>query len=195
MIDKDEDGHYNAVSALQKSIRGSDVNAALYYLARLIAANDLDSIERRLSVTAYEDVGLGNPSAVDRTFNAIETAKKVGFPEAIIPLSFAVIDLALSPKSKSAYLSIKKAVELYRNKPIDMPDYLHLTPANLNDNQKYPYEKSDAWVKIAYLPYQLRKEKLYEYAQSGNYERALVENYLKLSKIERTYNLEEINKN
>ena len=76
-----------------------------------------------------------------------------------------------------------------------MPDYLHLTPANLNDNQKYPYEKSDAWVKIAYLPYQLSKEKLYEYAQSGNYERALVENYLKLSKIERTYNLEEINKN
>ena len=74
-----------------------------------------------------------------------------------------------------------------------MPDYLHLTPANLKDNQKYPYDKSDAWIKIAYLPYQLRKEKLYEYATNSNYEKALVDNYLKISKIQRTYNLEEIN--
>ena len=136
MFDKNEDGYYNSLSALQKSIRGSDVDAALYYLARLCEAEDLVSIERRLLVIAYEDIGFGNPNAVDRTFNAIETAKKVGFPEAIIPLSFAVIDLALSPKSKSAYLSINKAVNLYKEKPLDMPDYLHLTPANLKDNQK-----------------------------------------------------------
>lgn len=194
MFDKNEDGYYNSLSALQKSIRGSDVDAALFYLARLCEAEDLISIERRLLVIAYEDIGLGNPNAVDRTFNAIETAKKVGFPEAIIPLSFAVIDLALSPKSKSAYLSINKAVNLYKEKPLDMPDYLHLTPANLKDNQKYPYDKSDAWIKIAYMPYQLRKEKLYEYATNSNYEKALVENYLKISKIQRTYNLEEINK-
>ena len=114
MFDKNDDGYYNSLSAFQKSIRGSDVDAALYYLARLCEAEDLISIERRLLVIAYEDIGLGNPNAVDRTFNAIETAKKVGFPEAIIPLSFAVIDLALSPKSKSAYLSIAKAVELYK---------------------------------------------------------------------------------
>lgn len=194
MFDKNEDGYYNSLSALQKSIRGSDVDAALFYLARLCEAEDIISIERRLLVIAYEDIGLGNPSAVDRTFNAIETAKKVGFPEAIIPLSFAVIDLALSPKSKSAYLSIKKATDLYKQKPLDMPDYLHLTPTNLNDNQKYPYDNSSAWIKIAYLPYQLRKEKLYEYATSSNYEKALVDNYLKISKIQRTYNLEEINK-
>lgn len=195
MFDKNEDGYYNSLSALQKSIRGSDVDAALFYLARLCEAEDLVSIERRLLVIAYEDIGLGNPNAVDRTFNAIETAKKVGFPEAIIPLSFAVIDLALSPKSKSAYLSIKKAVDLYKEKPLDMPDYLHLTPTNLKGNQKYPYDKSDAWIKIAYLPYQLRKEKLYEYAINSNYEKALVDNYLKISQIQRTYNLEEINKN
>ena len=73
-MDKDDDGHYDAVSAFQKSIRGSDVDAALYYLARLCEAEDLISIERRLLVIAYEDIGLGNPSAVDRTFNAIETA-------------------------------------------------------------------------------------------------------------------------
>lgn len=194
MFDKNEDGYYNSLSALQKSIRGSDADAALYYLARLCEAEDLVSIERRLLVIAYEDVGLGNPSAVDRTFNAIETAKKVGFPEAIIPLSFAVIDLALSPKSKSAYLSINKAIELYKKSPIDMPDYLHLTPTNLKENQKYPYDNSDAWIKIAYMPYQLRKEKLYEYATNGNYEKALVDNYLKISQIPRTYNLEEINK-
>lgn len=195
MFDKNEDGYYNTLSAFQKSIRGSDVNAALFYLARLCEAEDLVSIERRLLVTAYEDIGLANPSAVDRAFNAIETAKKVGFPEAVIPLSFAVIDLTLSPKSKSACESIYKALELYKQKPLDMPDYLHYTPVNLKDNQKYPYDKSDAWVKIAYMPYGIRKEKLYEYATSGNYEKALVDNYLKLSKIERTYNLEEINKN
>ena len=195
MFDKNEDGYYNSLSALQKSIRGSDVDAALFYLARLCEAEDLISIERRLLVIAYEDIGLGNPSAVDRTFNAIETAKKVGFPEAIIPLSFAVIDLALSPKSKSAYLSIKKALDLYKQKPLDMPDYLHLTPTNLKNSQKYPYDNSEAWIKIAYLPYELRKEKLYEYATSGNYEKALVENYLKIAKNQRTYNLEEINKN
>lgn len=193
MFDKNEDGYYNSLSALQKSIRGSDVDAALYYLARLCEAEDLVSIERRLLVIAYEDIGLGNPSAVDRTFNAIETAKKVGFPEAIIPLSFAVIDLALSPKSKSAYLSIAKAIDLYKQMPIDMPPYLHYTPTNLKESEKYPYDKPDAWVKIAYMPYQLRKEKLYEYATNGNYEKALVENYLKLCKMNRTYNLEEIN--
>lgn len=194
MFDKNEDGYYNSLSALQKSIRGSDVDAALFYLARLCEAEDLASIERRLLVIAYEDIGLGNPSAVDRTFNAIETAKKVGFPEARIPLSFAVIDLALSPKSKSAYLSIAKAIDLYKQKPLDMPDYLHLTPTNLNESQKYPYDKNDAWIKIAYMPYQLRKEKLYEYATNSNYEKALVDNYIKISKIQRTYNLEEINK-
>ncbi len=195
MFDKNEDGYYNSLSALQKSIRGSDVDAALFYLARLCEAEDLISIERRLLVIAYEDIGLGNPNAVDRTYHAIETAKKVGFPEAVIPLSFAVIDLALSPKSKSAYLSIAKASNLYKEKPLDMPDYLHLTPTNLKESQKYPYDKSDAWIKIAYLPYNLRKEKLYEYATNSNYEKALVDNYLKISKIERTYNLEDINKN
>ena len=99
LMDNNEDGHYDAVSALQKSIRGSDVDAALYYLARLIAADDLDSIERRLSVTAYEDVGLGNPQAVTRTMEALRCARMVGFPEARIPLGFAVVDLCFSPNS------------------------------------------------------------------------------------------------
>ena len=101
-----EDGHYDLLSALQKSIRGSDPNAALYYLGLLAQSNDVQSICRRLLVIGYEDIGLANPAAVDRTFNAIQTARLVGFPEAAIPLGFAVVDLALSPKSKSNQLSI-----------------------------------------------------------------------------------------
>ena len=101
-MDKDEEEHYDSVSALQKSVRGSDVNAALYYLARLCIAEDLDSIKRRLLVTAYEDVGLANPAAVQRCQMALEAAEQVGFPEAVIPLGFTVCELALSPKSKAA---------------------------------------------------------------------------------------------
>ena len=106
-LDKNEDDHYNAVSALQKSIRGSDVNASLYYLARLCAANDLDSIARRLLVTAYEDIGLANPNLCMRTKIAIDSAKEVGFPEAVIPLGDVVIELALSPKSKAGANFVK----------------------------------------------------------------------------------------
>ena len=116
IMDKDGDGHYDIVSALQKSIRGSDVDAALYYLARMIESGDMDSIERRLLVTAYEDVGLGNPAAVARTIQAIDTAKKVGFPEGRIPLAVAVIDLALSPKSRSAEEAINRATSMIQQK-------------------------------------------------------------------------------
>ena len=138
MMDKDGDGHYDAVSALQKSIRGSDVDAALYYLAKLCLAEDLVSIERRLIITAYEDIGLGNPFAVDRTFNAIETAKRVGFPEAVIPLSLAVIDLSLSPKSRTANISINNAMKVAKEMPLDVPSYLKLTPTNLSEDEKIP---------------------------------------------------------
>lgn len=190
IFDKNEDGYYNSLSALQKSIRGSDVNASLYYLARLIQANDLETISRRLLVTAYEDIGLANPNAVDRVYHAIETAKLVGFPEARIPLSFAVIDLALSPKSKSAESSIDKAIQKYQEHPLDVPDYLKLTP--VNTKVTYPYDRDDLWYKMGYLPKQIRNEKFYEYSRSGNYEKALVENYLNLEKKPREYNLEKL---
>ena len=101
--DKDGDAHYDVLSAFQKSIRGSDVNAALHYLGRLIEAGDLQSIGRRLLIIAYEDIGLASPQAGQRTFAAIESAERVGFPEARIPLANAVIELCLSPKSNSAY--------------------------------------------------------------------------------------------
>ena len=109
--DKDGDMHYDVMSAFQKSIRGSDVNAALHYLARLIEAGDLPTIVRRLLVISYEDVGLASPSAGQRTLAAIQSAERLGFPEARIPLSQAVIELCLSPKSNSGITAIDSAFE------------------------------------------------------------------------------------
>ena len=192
MIDKDEDGHYNAVSALQKSIRGSDVDAALYYLARLIAANDLDSIERRLPIIAYEDVGLANPQAVDRVFNAIEVSKKVGFPEAMIPLGFVVIDLALSPKSKNAYIATANAMEEVTKYPLPIPKYLEYTPVGLKEEEKYPYDRPDLWSKIQYMPEQIKNKKFLEGTPHSNYEKALYDNYDKLKQIKRSSKIKDL---
>ena len=195
LIDKDQDGHYDAVSALQKSIRGSDVDAALYYLARLIAADDLDSIERRLIITAYEDIGIANPAAVDRTFNAIATARMVGFPEGAIPLGFAVVDLALSPKSKSANNAIHEALEIATNKDFEVPSYLRLTPVGLAEDEKYDYSRLDVVEKIQYLPSLIKDMKFYHpNYQSGPYELSLIKNYERLSKIKRTANLKDLYK-
>ena len=125
LFDKNADGYYNVISAFQKSIRGSDVNAALHYLARLIDAEDLDIIVRRLSVIVYEDIGLANPSMGPRVDAAINAALRLGLPEARIVLSEIVIELALSPKSNSAEMAIDKALEDIRTKNIgDVPNHL-----------------------------------------------------------------------
>ncbi len=190
--DKDEDGHYDSVSAFQKSIRGSDVNAALYYLARLCMANDLDSIERRLLVIAYEDIGLANPAACARTINAIDAAKRVGMPEALIPLSVAVIDLALSPKSRSADEAIHAAYEVVQQKQADIPIYLRLTPVGLSEDEKYNYSAKDKWHKIQYLPDALKDEEFYIPNTNSQYEKALAENYKKLKQYYRTNDLKKL---
>ena len=123
--DKDGDGHYDVISALQKSIRGSDTDAALHYLARLIEAGDLPIIARRLRVIAYEDIGLANPAVAARAVTAIEAAEKLGFPEARIPLANATIELALSPKSNSAYTAIDAALaDVRKGRTGDVPDHL-----------------------------------------------------------------------
>ncbi len=192
LIDKDEDGHYNAVSALQKSIRGSDVNAALYYLARLISANDMDSIERRLPIIAYEDIGLANPQAVSRTYEAIEVAKKVGFPEAMIPLGFAVMDLALSPKSKNSYHAIASAMEDVKNYPLPIPKYLEYTPVGLKEEDKYPYDRPDLWEKIQYLPEQIKNANYISGEPHSNYEKALFDNYYRLKNIKRSSHISKL---
>ena len=193
-MDHDDDGHYDAVSALQKSIRGSDVNAALFYLARLIMANDMDSIERRLTVIAYEDIGLANPAACARTVTAIEAAKKVGFPEGMIPLGLAVIDLALSPKSKSANNAIHEAYALASSNPLAVPRYLRLTPVGLPKEEQYDYADYRNWHRIQYLPDEIKDVEFYHPNTNSAYEKALAQNYEELKKYMRTNKLSTLKK-
>lgn len=188
-MDHDGDDHYNVLSAFQKSIRGSDVDAALYYLGMLIEANDMDSIERRLMVTAYEDVGLGNPAACARCVQAVDAAKRIGFPEGRIPLALAVIDLCLSPKSRSAETAIDKAMNTMRKFPCSIPDYLRFTPVNRQPDEVYDYERSDLWNKIQYLPERLHKEYFYEPEMTSAYEKTLAQNLHKLRSIPRSADL------
>ena len=162
--DANEDGHYDVLSGLQKSIRGSDVDASLHYLARLIAAGDLDSIFRRMSVIAYEDIGLANPSIGPKVMAAISAAERVGLPEARIPLGTIVVEMALSPKSNSAHLALDKAledVETGRCGPI--PSYLR---GGGTSEYKYPHDYPNNYVKQQYLPYELTGREFYH--PSGN---------------------------
>jgi len=191
-FDSSDDGYYDALSAFQKSIRGSDVDGALYYLARLIIAEDLDSIERRLLVTAYEDIGLANPALVGRTIAAIDTARRVGFPEAIIPLGDIVIDLTLSPKSKSGVNAISKAIQEVKNHPLPVPPYLRLTPVNMKDDDKYDYGRPDIWAKIQYLPEGVKDLPFYVPNESSPYENTLKHNLDELNKIKRTKDIKSL---
>lgn len=156
--DKDDDGHYDVISALQKSIRGSDVDAALHYLARLIEAEDLDIIYRRLSVIAYEDIGLANPSIGPKVMAAIEAAEMLGLPEARIPLGTIVTEMALSPKSNSAYIALDRALN-----DIRMGNTGNV-PNNIKTNSKeyiYPHNYPHDWVKQNYMPKNLIGKKYY----------------------------------
>ncbi len=193
-MDKDEEEHYDSVSALQKSIRGQDVDAALYYLARLCAAGDLDSIKRRLLVTAYEDIGLGNPNAVLRTQMAIMAAEQVGFPEAVIPLGDAVIDLCLSPHSRAGDESILGAMDFAAKMPFYVQDYLKLTPVSLKEEDKYPYDRPDLWEHIQYLPDEFADVQFYKPWNASAYEKALNQNYERLKKQGRINKLAQLKK-
>ena len=186
--DKDGDAHYDVISALQKSIRGSDVNASLHYLGRLIEAGDLPIIARRLMVIAYEDVGLANPSAAQRTVTAIQASEKLGFPEARIPLANAVIDLCLSPKSNSSIVAIDAALQDIRSgKSGDVPDHLrdsHYKGAKdlgRGLTYKYPHSYPEAWVDQQYLPDKLKKAIYYKPNHTGKYEDALARQYSRIN--------------
>lgn len=191
--DKDEDEYYDTLSGFQKSIRGSDPNGALYYLAKLIEYNDLESLERRLLTIAYEDIGLANPMACSRTINAIDAAKRIGFPEARIPLAVAVIDLALSPKSKSAEDAIDRAMDCLQKNSLSAPRYLRLTPVGLQEDEKYDYSRKDLWEYIQYLPIGLENEQFYIPSQSSNYEKNLTTFYERIMKHGRTSNIKKLN--
>lgn len=168
--DKNEDGHYDVLSAFQKSIRGSDVNASLHYLARLIEAEDLDSIYRRMSVIAYEDIGLANPSMGPKVDAAINACERLGLPEARIPLANIVIELALSPKSNSAVMAIDSALNDIRSGNTGN------VPNHIKTNSKdylYPHNYPNAFVKQQYLPDKLQNKKYYIPKTTSKYETAL----------------------
>lgn len=190
--DKDGDAHYDVISAFQKSIRGSDVHAALHYLARLVEAGELQIICRRLMIIAYEDIGLANPAGAARAVTAVLAAEKTGFPEARIPLANAVIELALSEKSNSAYSALDAAIADVRNgKGTNVPD--HLRDAHYKGakdlgrgvDYKYPHSYENAWVEQQYLPDSLIRAKYYEPKPTSKFETALTKQYLKFNPDER----------
>ncbi|MFD2759515.1 replication-associated recombination protein A [Lentibacillus juripiscarius] len=178
--DKDGDAHYDVLSAFQKSIRGSDVDAALHYLGRLIEAGDLDSIERRMIVCAYEDIGLANPQAGPRAVAAADAAHRLGFPEARIPLAATIVELCLSPKSNSAYKALDGALADIRSGKIgEIP--AHLKDAHYQGakdlgrglDYRYPHNYQEGWVSQQYLPDTLKHKQYYKPKSTGKFEQAL----------------------
>lgn len=185
--DKDGDAHYDVLSAFQKSIRGSDANAALHYLGRLIEAGDLESIARRMIVCAYEDIGLANPQAGPRAIAAVQAAERLGFPEARIPLSVAIVELALSPKSNTAYKALDNALaDIRSGKSGDIPAHLkdsHYQGAKKMGRgleYKYPHNYENGWIKQQYLPESIKNKEYYQPKNSGKFERALMQVYEKI---------------
>lgn len=180
--DKNEDGYYDVLSAFQKSIRGSDVNASLHYLGRMLKAEDLDSIFRRLTVICYEDIGLANPSMGPKVMAAISASERVGLPEAIIPLANVVIELALSPKSNSAYLAINKALEdIDTGRCGNPPNHIKTN----SKDYKYPHDYKNAWVNQQYLPDNIKNKKYYIPKETSNYERTLKQVQEKLENLQK----------
>jgi len=177
--DKNGDGHYDVLSGLQKSIRGSDVDAALHYAARLVAEEDLDSLFRRLSVIAYEDIGLANPAIGPRLDAAINAAERVGLPEARIPIGTIITEMALSPKSNTAHIAFDAALEDIENGNVgSIPNHIKTD----SEDYKYPHNYPGAYVVQQYLPDKIKNKKYYTPKDIG-YEKQIKEIYDRLEKI------------
>lgn len=190
--DANGDGHYDLLSAFQKSIRGSDTDAALYYLGNLCESGDLVAICRRLLVIAYEDIGLANPPACSRAVNAVQAAQMVGLPEARIILSNAVIELCLSPKSNSAITAIDAAISDIQNKQNDpIPNTLkdaHYKGAqalNRGVSYIYPHDFQGDWIAQQYLPNNLKNVSYFNPKGNSKVEDALKRQYLRLKKMQK----------
>ena len=179
--DKNGDGHYDVLSGLQKSIRGSDVDASLHYAARLVAEGDLDSLFRRLSVIAYEDIGLANPAIGPRLDAAINAVDRVGLPEGRIPIGTIVTEMALSPKSNTAHIAFDEALNDIENGSVgSIPKHIK-TDSN---EYKYPHNYKGAFVVQQYLPDKLKNKKYYHPKDIG-YERIIKDIYDRLEQIKR----------
>lgn len=187
--DKDGDSHYNLLSAFQKSIRGSDVDASLHYLARLIQAGDIISINRRLLVIAFEDIGLADPGITTETLTAITTAEKVGLPEARIVFAHIVVRLALSPKSNVAYKALDTAIEaLNDGRVLEVPKHLkdaHYKGAVKLGNgvgYKYPHDYPFNITQQTYLPDDYANDRYLQFRDEGD-TTAAQERYLKINQV------------
>ena len=168
-VDKNDSNYYDTISAFQKSIRGSDVNASLYYLGILLEAEDLDIIFRRMTVIAYEDIGLANPGIGPKVAAAIDAVKLLGLPEGRIPLSVVVIEMALSPKSNSAISAIDNAINTIRKGNTgSVPNHLK----NSSKEYKYPHIYKNYWTPQQYLPDEI-KDVIFYKPKENQYENNL----------------------
>lgn len=172
-FDKDGDGHYDLLSALQKSIRGSDPDATLFYLSKLLTGGDLISVCRRLQVIASEDIGLAYPMAAVVVRSCVESARELGLPEAKIPLAHAAVLLATSPKSNSAYIGLHAATDAVTvGKGTVFPRCLqnvHMDGENVTEkgqNYRYPHDYPNHYVTQQYLPDDLKYARFYEYGEN-----------------------------
>lgn len=184
-FDFKEDSYYDLLSAFQKSVRGSDVDASLYYLARLLRLGDLEIICRRILCIAYEDIGLANPNVGMKAYCATSTALSLGMPEARIPLSAICIDMALSPKSNSAEAAIDRALnEVDNGVQYDIP--INILNREIKGNSslyKYPHDFPNDIVYQEYMPKEIRTKEFYKAKDTGKYEQALEQNNKKFKQI------------
>ena len=163
--DKNDDGYYDTISAFQKSIRGSDVDAALHYLAKLLVSEDLDIIFRRMTVIAYEDIGLANPNMALKVEACINACERIGLPEARIPLAKTVIEMALSPKSNSAYLALAEAInDVNKGSTGNVPNHIKTN----SKDYKYAHDYPNHVVKQQYLPDNLKGKRYYKPQNNKN---------------------------
>lgn len=177
--DKNEDGHYDVLSAFQKSIRGSDVNASLHYLARLIEAGDLDSIYRRMTVIAYEDIGIANPSIGPKIDAVINACERVGLPEARIPLAEIIVEMALSPKSNTAVIALDSALnDIRKGNSGNVPNHIK----NGSPDYKYPHNYPNNYIKQQYLPDNLKDIEYFRPKNNSKYESGLKKIYENIKK-------------
>ncbi|ASZ09174.1 replication-associated recombination protein A [Mesoplasma chauliocola] len=183
------DDFHDLKSALQKSVRGSDVDAALHYFSRLLSIGDYETLMRRMVIMAYEDIGLANPTLPPRVMQACEAFRQIGMPEGIIPLGLVIIEMALSQKSNSALMAANKAFEDVKNgMAYDVPSHLkdnHYKSAiklNRGVNYLYPHVEEKGWIAQQYLPDEIKNIKYFKPKTNSSYERKLWTLYEEMKK-------------
>lgn len=171
--DKNGSGHYDNLSAFHKSLRGSDVDAALYYAALILKSGDLDGLIRRLIAMSYEDIGLANPNITIKVDAAVRAIERLGMPEAKLPLGFIICELCLAPKSNASYLAINRAIKLIDDGfiyqvPAHLKDSHYKSAAKLNHGvgYRYPHDYPYNYVNQQYLPNELKNKRFFELGNS-----------------------------